>query len=167
MRARPATIAIVCLVLTLAVALKVVRYSEALEEPREATASRVAQFLAKHEWRPLSGGDGALAGGVQYRKPGCAAPIEVSILEGNAESAEFIRLNAPQDAIFFQGGHFVKRPSGLRRQLAMARHLGLVFIGHRGLRPLPVLALYPVPSETEETCLGPSQRAWQAITAIE
>ena len=145
------------------VALKIGRYGAGAEDASGSALAHAARVMAAHGWVEAAQTDQSadtLYVQRTFRRAGCAQPVVVAVLAGNAEGAQFFRARHGGDAAFVQDS-VVEQPSGLRRQLTgMSREMGRM-LGMDLDRPLPVLAIAPAPGATADTCNGPPAAAWR------
>lgn len=152
--------AIVVLVLAGGAGLKVVRYG-----PGAQTGSPLAhatQIMTAHGWHEATDGPDAASTLHEQRiyvRPGCKGPVIVAALAGNAEGAQFFRLQNGGNVAFIQND-IVAQPSGFQRQFSglasgLKRMLGL-----DAGPPLTVIGVAPAPVAQPGACDGPPRSAW-------
>jgi len=155
---------VVVLALVVGVARKVGRYGERSETTAQTAATHIAEVMSAYGWSTAelpSGNSGSVYQQKTFLKPGCAKPVVVAILGGNAEGASFFRLQHGGDAAFIQGD-VVDQPSGMRRQLIGMAHGIARMLGVASKAPSPVLAVSPAPSVSASQCSGPPVAAWRS-----
>lgn len=154
---------IIVSVAVIGVMLKAGRYGSETDNAGGDALAHAARILTAHGWTEVARSDTPASSLYEQRsftRQGCAEPVVVAVLEGNAEGAQFFRAQHGGDAAFLQG-ELVELPSGFRRQLAKVTHdLGRM-VGLRMERALPVLAIAPAPPELSSSCLGPPAGAWR------
>ncbi len=163
MTAATTRLILVACVLVLGVALKVSRYADRDGTTSSAANIHVTRIMAASGWLEMPPSPGTAEPPYTQRafaRQGCDNPIYVAILDGNAESAAFFRVQHQGNAAFVQET-VVEHPSGLDRQLStLTTALGKMF-GASTEISLPVLAIAPPPQTAPSPCAGPPAAAWQ------
>ena len=163
MNARVITSVAVLIALAGGMALKVGRYSGHGEAASTTAERHIAVVMSQHGW--LEKNEAAVTGHLPFLQKVfvrgcCSEPVFVAILTGNAEGAEFFRLQHSGNVAFVQDD-VVSHPNGFRRQIAnMTRAAGRL-VGHGDGQTLPVLAVSPAPPIDRDECAGPPAQAWR------
>lgn len=159
----PRTFLAIVLVAVVGVALKIDRYRARGEAGGAAAQTQVATIMGAHGWSAAQSSNDTAAAPYPLQvfvRAGCGAPVVVALLDGNAESATFFRLQHGGDAGFMQQG-LVAHPGGLERQVSGLLDDLQRFAGAPQRRQMPVLAIAPAPVAEPEPCQGPPASAWQ------
>lgn len=153
----------IALVVAVGITLKLARYlPERQESELSAVEAHVERMMKAHGWlrSPLVEDPTAnLYPRMQFRRPECSEPLNVAVLGGNGEVADYFLVQSGGDAAFLQDGELRDRPSGLMRQLSSV-HLQLSRLaGSAPPTMLPLLAIAPRP-DGAGLCRGPGAAAW-------
>lgn len=155
----------VALVVAVGITLKLARYlPERQETDLAAVETHVEGLMKAHGWlrSPLVEDPTAnLYPRMQFRRPECPEPLNVAVLGGNGEVADYFLVQHAGDAAFLQDGQLRDRPSGWARQLAVLRLQLAGLAGNVSPHALPLLAIAPRP-DGAGLCRGPAWSAWLA-----
>lgn len=153
----------VAMVVATGITLKLARYlPERQETDLAAVETQVERLMKAHGWlrSPLVEDPTAnLYPRMQFRRPECPDTINVAVLGGNGEVADYFLVQHGGDAAFLQDGQFRDRPSGWARQLATLRLQLSGMAGNVPSHALPLLAIAPRP-DGAGACRGPAAVAW-------
>ena len=153
----------IVLALAAGVALKVGRYAERGDPGAAAAHDYVARVMFSHGWARAAGSPDEvqnLYAPMAFERAGCGEPVVVAVMGGNAEGAEFFRLQHDGNAAFIQQA-VVDRPSGLARHWDTIGGFWGRMTGAVSSSALPVLAISPAPTAGNAGCGGPPIEAWQ------
>ncbi|MBL8566314.1 MAG: hypothetical protein JNM89_11415 [Hyphomicrobiaceae bacterium] len=148
--------------LAVGVALKVGRYAERGDPGAVAAHDYVVRVMASYGWAPADGPPDEvrnLYAPMAFERAGCGDPVVVAVMGGNAEGAEFFRLQHDGDAAFIQQ-EVVARPSGFARHWDAIGGFWGKMTGAGSSSAMPVLAISPAPAAGNAGCGGPPVEAW-------
>ncbi len=155
-------LAAIVVALAVGVALKVGRYAERGDPGAAAAHDYVVRVMSFHGWALAAGSREEvhnLYAPMAFERAGCGEPVVVAVMGGNAEGAEFFRLQHDGDAAFIQQA-VVERPSGFARHWdAIGGFWGRMTAASNSV--IPVLAISPAPASGNPGCGGPPVEAWQ------
>lgn len=155
-------LALVLAVVAAGLALKIVRYSERGNSAVADAHALVSKVMTAHGWAAVAAGGREvenLYAPITFVRSECANPVVVAVMGGNAEGAEFFRLQHGGDAGFLQQ-QVVASPSGLERHWSSLAQFLQRLTGSGGRQTLPVLAIAPAPPADATPCGGPPAAAW-------
>lgn len=145
-------------VVVLGLAMKAARYSAPPQLSREAAAAHISVAMRGAGWQPagpLEARVGGLYSQLLFARAGCPHPVAIALLDGNAESADFVSRAYAGDLVFVQEGQIVRRPSGLRRHWSRLIDATMRNLGWASGEMLPILAVSPAKSEARTSCDPP------------
>lgn len=157
-------LAVVTIALSAGAGLKVARYGAPAESPSEAALAHATQIMNAHGWREVTKPNAAastLHEQRAYTRGGCQNPVIVAALAGNAEGAQFFRIQNGGNVAFIQDD-VVAHPSGYERQVQGVIRQFKRLAGFAVRPAMPVIAIAPAPLAQPGACDGPPRSAWQS-----